>query len=364
MKKITLAIVWALIGCSSQQPPPVGQVPQEAAKPSAPAEGGKASPPPTTAPAEGAASTKAAAPTEKALTPTIEGTVESEKKAESGKGKAGEKVDYALYLLALSWAPNFCADKQHKSKEQCKELKEDSFAAKHLTIHGLWPNYDDQQSKGKPEAWPSFCAPYNACKKDETSSCDPDPSSIPADMKKYGPGYVTDNNFLADHEWPKHGSCTGLDAGKYFQQSIDALRALPGDDGTPKPLADSIGKRIKATELRAAFEDPSSVVLSCDPKCNLSQVGICLASGSDGLPKGRTACPTNVTESSYDNGCLRKNRCPNIMVQSVKGSTQPAGGDKCSPSKGQGPACSSDDFCKEKGFKRCAKSGCCTNVPK
>ena len=69
---------------------------------------------PTAPGREGTAPPKAAAPTEKALAPTTEGTVESEKKAESGKGKPGEKADYALYLLALSWAPNFCADKQHK----------------------------------------------------------------------------------------------------------------------------------------------------------------------------------------------------------------------------------------------------------
>jgi ribonuclease I len=198
-------------------------------------------------------------------------------------------------MLALTWAPNFCAT--HKDKEQCKSMP-GSFAADHLTIHGLWPNYNDQEAVGHPHAWPDFCSPYNACSTESPAMCNPDPASIPSDMKTYGPGYLTDSDFLANHEWPKHGSCTGLTADVYFSEAIKSLLALPGDRGTPQKLTSNLGKKIKATELRAAFEHPESVVLSCDAKCNLSQVGICLANGANAdaccqvCPESRTMSPS------------------------------------------------------------------------
>jgi ribonuclease T2 len=275
----------------------------------------------------------------------------------------GKKAEYALYLLALTWGPSFCCDAEHQGKEQCKGL-EKSFAADHLTLHGLWPSYDDQQvaehrKVGGKENWPQFCAPYDVCAKGEASSCNPDPGSIPPDMKTYGPGYVTDHEFLANHEWPKHGSCTGLDSATFFKESVKALLTLPGDRGTPKTLSDNIGKSVKATELRASFGQPESVVLSCDKHCGLSQVGICFENRDNGLPGARVACPKNVTEGDYDNGCFVNDRCPNITLQAAN---QCAVHECRSP--GQGPACQGDDGCKSQGFVRCAKSGCCTNVPK
>jgi ribonuclease T2 len=283
-------------------------------------------------------------------------------------GGPGEKATFSLYMLALTWAPNFCAT--HEDKEQCKSMP-GSFAADHLTIHGLWPNYNDQEAVGQPHPWPDFCSPYNACSTESPAMCDPDPASIPGDMKTYGPGYLTDSDFLANHEWPKHGSCTGLTADRYFSEAIKSLLALPGDRGTPKKLTSNLGKKIKATELRSAFEHPESVVLSCDAKCNLSQVGICLANGADGLPKDRVSCPKNVSNAEYDNGCFVKNRCKSITIQAASTSPNPgpgptptpSPGDKCK-NPGQGPACAGDASCKNEGFLRCAKSGCCTNVPK
>jgi ribonuclease T2 len=297
------------------------------------------------------------------------------KAAPSGKpttgnttGGPGQAAKFNLYMLALTWAPNFCVS--HGGKEQCKTMP-GSFAADHLTIHGLWPNYSDKEAAQHGTAYPDFCSPYNACSKQDSAMCSPDPTSIPADMKIYGPGYITDNYFLANHEWPKHGSCTGLTADAYFSQAIKALLALPGDRGTPTKLTSAIGKKIKATDLRAAFEHPESVVLSCDSKCNLSQVGICIANGTDGLPKDRIACPKDVTSAEYDNGCFVKNRCKSITVQAASVAAAPtpspapdlSQGNKCNHPD-QGPACHDDATCKKDGYLRCAKSGCCTKVPK
>lgn len=279
---------------------------------------------------------------------------------------------FGLYVLALSWAPNFCCG--HSGKEQCTGLP-DTFAATHLTLHGLWPNYTDAESKAKHAAYPQFCGDYKRCKSGRDKSCEPSPSTIPAEMKKLGPGYVGDNYFLADHEWPKHGSCTGLDAATYFKAALDAMKARPGDEGTPEALRAAIGKTISRTDLQNSFgAPPSSVLLSCDAQCRLTQVGICLAHDNKGLPTTATECPANTTSSNYDNGCFTHN-CTQISVQAagscdIGKKTTPVtprgddtGGKNACNHPGQGPACTSDASCVSAGFKRCARTGCCTSQP-
>jgi ribonuclease T2 len=370
----TLALTAALFGCSTTAPRATEEIRN-------PTQASDAGVPPGPAPA--ATGVPAEAPA-RGPAPGPSATGEAGELAMAAKkqpdakvtGGPGEKATFGLYMLALTWAPNFCAT--HKDKEQCKSMP-GSFAADHLTIHGLWPNYSDKEAVGQPHAWPEFCSPYNVCSTASPSSCNPDPASIPPEMKTYGPGYLTDDDFLANHEWPKHGSCTGLAANAYFSEAIKSLLALPGDRGTPGKLASSLGKKVKATELRSAFEHPESVVLSCDAKCNLSQVGICLANGSDGLPAGRVACPKNVISAEYDNGCFVKNRCKTIKIQAAPAAPKPTPTPTPDPTPtptptpspgatcknpGQGPACEADASCKKAGFLRCAKSGCCTNVPK
>lgn len=289
-------------------------------------------------------------------------TPRAESTSDSPNGGPGTAATFGLYVLALSWAPNFCCT--HSSKQECQGLQ-GSFGATHLTIHGLWPNYTDAQAHQAGAGWPQYCAPYGSCQTNPPSGCDPDPSTIPADMTTYGPGYVSDNDFLADHEWPKHGSCTGLDSGTYFSSAITSLKALPGDQGTPDLLTRNIGGSVAATDLRAAFGSPESVMLSCDSSCNLTQVSICLTNAASGQPGTRTACPSNVTSSAYDNGCF-VNHCQNVKIQAAgqcSGGGSSGSGGQCS-SPGQGPACTEDSACISQGYVRCAKSGCCTTVPK
>jgi ribonuclease T2 len=303
----------------------------------------------------------------------VEGAPTPSARAVTGGPDAGPGVaaDFGLYVLALSWEPNFCCG--HSTRDECKTLQ-GSFGATHLTIHGLWPNYTDEQAKNNPPpAWPQYCAPYGSCNtKDAPSGCFPVASTIPPDMKTYGPGYVSDKNFLADHEWPKHGSCTGLDSGTYFSAAISSLLSLPGDQGTPDVLGKNVGKSVATTDLRAAFGTPESVMLSCDESCNLVQVSICLTNDSSGKPKDRTACPTNATKSPYDNGCFTR-QCQTVNIQAVDqcssggggntGGGTTGGGSTCG-TNGKGPSCTDDSTCVSQKYLRCAKSGCCTTQPR
>ncbi len=284
-------------------------------------------------------------------------------------GAAPGPSAFRLYVLALSWAPEFCAG--HPDKEECSPVSE--FAATHLTLHGLWPNYDDAESAKSGCEYPQYCGASSRCSRDEKDErsdvCSLDRNAMPADMKIYGPGYVGDDDFLAAHEWPKHGSCTGLSERSYFDAALGAMKALGGDHGTPKALAGAIGSTITPAALAASFAHPESILLGCDARCELTEVGVCLAHDGSGLPAAPVACPENATTSTYDNGCVTR-KCTDVTVRKAGAHDQPSPrpsrsrtpGAACSH-PGQGPSCDSDSVCTGAGFSRCARSGCCTSVP-
>ncbi len=267
-------------------------------------------------------------------------------------------TSFGLYVLALSWAPSFCCG--HPDKEECANLAT-AYAGTHLTLHGLWPNFTDAEAHGRV-TYPQFCGSYGHCKNHHDASCEPDPSTLPAEMKDLGPGYVGDHDFLAAHEWPKHGSCTRLEPKAYFDAALGAMKAIkaPALSGD-MPLAD----------LQKAFGIPvESVLLSCDSKCRLSQVSFCLAHDAKDLPTTPLACPSNTTNAQYDNGCVTRG-CATVTIPAA-GSCEvatkrnhderPRGQHACNH-PGQGPSCTSNDSCVAAGFNRCARSGCCTSQP-
>ncbi|MFT3696404.1 MAG: hypothetical protein QM831_24905 [Kofleriaceae bacterium] len=274
---------------------------------------------------------------------------------ESTAVKSPANNSFGLYVLALSWAPSFCCG--HPDKEECANLTT-AFAGTHLTLHGLWPNYTDDEARGR-KTYPEFCGSRDA----------PDPSTIPDEMQTLGPGYVGDHDFLADHEWPKHGTCTGLQPREYFQAALDAMKKVP----TPDVMQKAIGGDIATADLESAFGVPAnSVLLSCDRECRLSQVSFCLAHDAHNVPTTPIACPRNTTTAQYDNGCVTRGcdrikiseagRCDGL-VKDLPAKKHHGNGLHACNHPGQGPSCSSDSDCTTEGFTRCAKSGCCTNQP-
>jgi ribonuclease T2 len=218
--------------------------------------------------------------------------------------------EFGLYLLAMTWAPNFCC--AHADNEQCTALA-DSFAAAHLTLHGLWPNYTDEQGRGKSRAWPQYCGAFQHCEAAEDASCAPG-VTVPGELARLAPGYVSGS--LATHEWSKHGSCTTLSAAEYFTAELAAIRAIPGE-ATPDALRDAIGHDIARDDLQRAFGvPPESVVLGCDPHCRLTQVGFCFAHDARDRPTTSIACTANIRTSDYDNGCAVR-ACERVAVQAA-----------------------------------------------
>lgn len=233
------------------------------------------------------------------------------------RNAAARVPGFDLYLLALTWGPRFCCG--HETRQECVDLAT-SFGATHLTLHGLWPNFSDEHAARREAPYPAFCGEYAACdSKEPPAFCRVDAATIPDRMRHLAPGYVADGRSLADHEWAKHGSCTGLGPGEFFAASVRAMDSLPskagekGEGGTPALLTANVGKALRRTAIEGAFGAPGSVVLGCDASCRLTQVGVCLGRDGDGEPTGPVPCPDVVTTSDYDNGCATR-ACATVAI--------------------------------------------------
>lgn len=114
-------------------------------------------------------------------------------------------ADFDYYLLALSWAPDYCAANPNDSQE-CALGRKYGFV-----LHGLWPQYQ----KGYP------------------SDCGSEP--LPAQVKAQFSGLFP-NEKLFEHEWSKHGTCSGLPPAAYL----------------------ALAKRIKeSVQIPAAYQSPA-----------------------------------------------------------------------------------------------------------
>ncbi len=107
-------------------------------------------------------------------------------------GTGTGQFDY--YLLALSWAPNYCAGHPSDHSSECQAGGHKAFV-----LHGLWP----QAGSGPPPMSCSAASPVAAATVDH--------------MLNFMP-----SRGLIQHEWEKHGTCTGLSAQDYFAQAEQA----------------------------------------------------------------------------------------------------------------------------------------------
>jgi len=107
--------------------------------------------------------------------------------------EGGGQFDY--YLLALSWAPNYCAGHPSDHSSECRIGGHKTFV-----LHGLWP----QAGSGPP---PMSC-----------TRASPVASATVDHMLNFMP-----SRGLIQHEWEKHGTCSGVSAQNYFGQAEQAF---------------------------------------------------------------------------------------------------------------------------------------------
>jgi len=137
-------------------------------------------------------------------------------KDKTPKNQAGV-FDY--YALSLSWAPNFCSS--HSDPGECGTDKHFGFV-----LHGLWPQYVN----GYPQS----------CSTEKLSAALKD---------KYGPIFASPD--LINHEWPKHGTCSGLPAEQYLELTAKLKDGLVIPQNYQQPAAPV---RVTNMEFAQAFK--------------------------------------------------------------------------------------------------------------
>lgn len=116
------------------------------------------------------------------------------------QSKSSTVFDY--YVLSLSWAPSFCASHPDNRSAECKTGNHTTFV-----LHGLWPESDRGAS-------PMECAPARPVARETVDR-----------MMRFFPA-----RGLVQHEWEKHGTCSGLSAADYFNQVERAFTAVKVPD--------------------------------------------------------------------------------------------------------------------------------------
>jgi len=173
------------------------------------------------------------------------GTADARQKNQRPPSVAGQ-FDY--YLLSLSWSPTFCLT--HGNNEQC------SGKGYGFVLHGLWPQY----LKG---GWPQNCEPGTL---------------LSAAERTQGAGLYPSRS-LVEHEWSKHGTCSGLSATAYMDTADRAL----GRVKVPAALQPSEGAQSFAPqEIVQLFRQSNpgmpedGVVVRCSGP-QLAEVRVCLS---------------------------------------------------------------------------------------
>ncbi len=126
-----------------------------------------------------------------------------------GQQSRSQPGQFDFYLLNLSWSPEFCASgaSRHRNNGASAECT----TPHGFILHGLWPSNADGTEIGDCSNAPG---PRNPEKYIDLT---PDPS-------------------LIQHEWRKHGTCSGLPADTFFNTAREAVNDVHIPD-TFKSLA-------------------------------------------------------------------------------------------------------------------------------
>jgi ribonuclease T2 len=193
------------------------------------------------------------------------------------EGAAPGQFDY--YVLSLSWSPEFCHG--HSSDPQCGQ-------GYGFVLHGLWPENNNY-------TYPADCS----------SNYQLSPSQI-ADYP-----FPFPTTKLVEHEWPKHGTCSGLDPVTYVGTAANLFNIDPQspNPGTVVIPTNGDGNYTKPTGFTTTHDgivkdfasannlSQSSIAPMCSGKY-LSEVYICYA--NDGVTP--TACDRSTLTNSA-NSC-------------------------------------------------------------
>lgn len=167
--------------------------------------------------------------------------------------------NFDFYILALSWSPDYCAANGVNDSQQCGSGKKLGFV-----LHGLWPQYN--------RGYPSDCTA----------------EKLPASVKSRFSGLYPSEK-LIEHEWSKHGTCSGLTPEQYFSlsQKLKESVIIPAAFQAPaKPVRVTTAQFKEAlVTANSALRESAFAVYCSGSGRFLKDVFVCFT--RDGKP---TAC--------------------------------------------------------------------------
>jgi ribonuclease T2 len=175
--------------------------------------------------------------------------------------KAAASGVFSYYLLALSWAPDFCAQPDNpKNPAECGAGRKVGFV-----VHGLWPQADSTRG-------PENCG---------------HPSPVAGSLVQLMLNYIPTAS-LIQHEWATHGTCSGLSAADYFAAVRKARDSVTIPDEFKAP-SQTLSLSPSAIEQAFASANPSFPKTAFRTSCtggDLQEARICF--GKDGSPQACT----------------------------------------------------------------------------
>lgn len=151
---------------------------------------------------------------------------------------SGQPGQFDYYAVALSWSPSYCAT--NNDPNQCASGRRLGFV-----LHGLWPQYE--------RGYPLSCST----------------EKLPRQVReRYSALFPSER--LAEHEWKKHGTCSGLDPAAYFTLS----GRLKNQIAIPRPF------QQPATPVRVSYSEFVKAFKSANPALQqYSVLPFCAAGG-------------------------------------------------------------------------------------
>ncbi len=144
--------------------------------------------------------------------------------------------NFDFYVLALTWSPDYCATSGAVDAQQCGPGKRLGFV-----LHGLWPQYQ--------RGYPADCTSEKL------------PAAVEARFRGLYP-----SDSLFEHEWQKHGTCSGLTPEQYLSlsQKLKESITIPVEFRAPaRPIRMSAARFKHALVANNAALDESSLAVFC-----------------------------------------------------------------------------------------------------
>lgn len=166
-------------------------------------------------------------------------------------GGAPGVFDY--YVLSLSWSPSYCAGESRGSTSpQCSGARPYAFV-----LHGLWPQYES--------GWPESCPTGNKPRV---------PGRLVSAMLDIMPA-----RGLVNHQYRKHGTCSGLGPDAYFRTARRAFESIsiPARYLSPRKPVTVSPREVEDDFIKANRGlRPDMISIACGRGNRLREVRICL----------------------------------------------------------------------------------------